>query len=151
MNPKRILLASHGSEGAKAAEAMALSLCRAGTSLYHLYVVPDFWKGMIGDDWLNSASTRATYGRYVESELGKELDSCLKRVATKARKRRARYTPVVAQGKPAEVLAQAIKEAKPDLVVLGSLRPRNRQGLRSRMITDEVLKQLRVPFLVVPA
>jgi hypothetical protein len=45
MNPKNILCASHGTDGARAAEAAALELCGTGTALHHLIVVPDFWKG----------------------------------------------------------------------------------------------------------
>jgi len=47
LKPKRILLASHGTEGARAAEKMAFSLCQKQTALHHLVVVPDFWKGMM--------------------------------------------------------------------------------------------------------
>ena len=44
---------------------MALALAAPGARLSQLVVVPDFWKGMMGDDWLNNASTRDEYGRHV--------------------------------------------------------------------------------------
>lgn len=58
MNPKKILCASHGTEGARAAEDQALGFCHSDVTLHHLIVVPDFWKGMMGDDWLNNAATQ---------------------------------------------------------------------------------------------
>ncbi len=54
MTTNNILLASHGTEGAIAAEKMALSLCEKGARLHHLLVVPTLWEGMTGDDWLNA-------------------------------------------------------------------------------------------------
>jgi hypothetical protein len=57
MKPARaILLASHGTPGARAAEAAAFDLCAQEGRVHHLVVVPDFWKGMLGDDWLNNAA-----------------------------------------------------------------------------------------------
>ena len=69
-----ILLASHGTEGAMAAEKMALILCNKGAKLHHLIVVPTLWEGITGDDWLNNGSTRDTFRRYLETELGITAD-----------------------------------------------------------------------------
>ena len=74
MRPARaILLASHGTPGARAAERVALDLCAPGGRLHHLVVVPDFWKGMLGDDWLNNAAVHVRFGRYVENQLEREI------------------------------------------------------------------------------
>ncbi|MBI3917985.1 MAG: hypothetical protein HY322_13365 [Betaproteobacteria bacterium] len=48
LQPQRILLASHGTPGARAAESIALALAMPGATLFHLTVVPDFWRGMPG-------------------------------------------------------------------------------------------------------
>src|SRR3989344_8709381 len=100
LNPKHILLASHGTEGARAAEKLAYSFCGPGTTLHHLIVVPDFWKGMQGDDWLNNASTRATFGRYVESQLEQEIRVHIKRMQRETARRKIRYDYEIVQGKP---------------------------------------------------
>ena len=65
---------------ARAAERAALHLATAGATIYHLVVVPDLWKGMMGDDWLNNASTRDIYGRHVENQLAREIDVELARM-----------------------------------------------------------------------
>jgi hypothetical protein len=74
MRPARaILLASHGTPGARAAESSVLDLCAPDGRVHHLVVVPDFWKGMLGDDWLNNAAVHLRFGRYVEGQLEREI------------------------------------------------------------------------------
>ena len=150
LKAKRILLASHGTEGARAAEELALTLCPEGGALTHLIVVPDFWKGSMGDDWLNNASTRDVFGKYLESRLGQEVQENIERVEKQAEHYRLSYEPQVVVGKPPECLIDCLKANAVDLVVFGSPRPRGKQGLRSRMLTDAVLRAASVPVLVVP-
>lgn len=150
LKARKILLASHGTDGARAAERMALKLCGSGTTLRHLVVVPDFWKGMMGDDWLNNASTQAAFGRYVETRLEDEVRRHIAKVHRQAKKRRTRYLPTVVLGKPSDCLLKEVGRGKVDLVVLGSPRPRGKPGLRSRMLTDQLLKRLGTPVLVAP-
>lgn len=149
-NPKRILLASHGTLGARAAERLALSHCQRGTRLHHLIVVPEFWKGMMGDDWLNNASTRDTYGRYVEGELENEVRRHIASLQRQAAKRRIRYRPEVVFGKPEKCLQERLAQGRADIVVLGAPRPKGKSGLRSYMLTEKLLRTLRVPALIVP-
>jgi nucleotide-binding universal stress UspA family protein len=147
---KKILLASHGTDGARAAEKAALALAVKGGTIHHLVVVPDFWKGMQGDDWLNNASTRDIFKNYVESELEGEVMRDVKRVSQAAAKRGAKYRSHIVLGKPSEQLVQACARLKPQIVVTGSPRPKTAKGLRSRMLTDDVLREVDVPLFVAP-
>lgn len=147
---KNILLASHGTDGARAAEKMAYTLCQPGTTLHHLIVVPDFWKGTIGDDWLNNASTRDTFGKYLESQLEQELRAHIKRVSREAARRKIAYRYKMMQGKPTDCLARRSKNGKIDLVVMGSTRPKGETGLRSRMLIEKMFRMLNVPVLIAP-
>lgn len=147
---KQVLLASHGTPGARAAERAALALCGPKTTLHHLVVVPDFWKGMMGDDWLNSAATRDIYGRYVEAELEDEIRRHIAGLQRQAAKRRVRYRPEIVVGKPEDCLRARLKHGRIDMVVLGALRPKGKTGLRSRMLTEKLLRTLTVPVLIVP-
>lgn len=148
--PKHILLASHDSEGARAAEKLAFSLCAPGTTLHHLIVVPDLWKGMMGDDWLNNASTRAKFGRYVESQLEQEIRTHVQRLSRDTARRKIRYRYEIAQGKPTECLIERARKGPADLIVLGSRRPRGRSGLRSRMLDEALFRSLDIPVLIAP-
>jgi len=150
MTAKHILLASHGTEGAKAAEKMALSLCEEGATLHHLLVVPTLWQGMTGDDWLNNGSTRDRFCRYLESELGKEVDEHCERISAQAKAKSVTYSKELIVGEPDECLLNACKKQDFELVVMGSRRPKGKTGLRSRMSTEPLVRSLAVPLLIVP-
>ena len=146
----RLLLASHGTVGACAAETVALSLSTSGTDVIHLTVVPDFWRGMMGDDWLNNVATRDAYCKHVESQLAGEITQHQNALETRVRAAGASYSPRVVIGKPAECLLALAAEINPGLVIIGSPRPRGVSGLRSRMRMESLVSGLEAPLLVVP-
>ena len=145
-----ILIASHGTPGAQAAERAALAWCRAGGRLSHLVVVPDLWRGMMGDDWLNNASTRDTYGKYVESELQREIDGHVGRLRSQAVAAGIAYEFKVMLGKPTECLLEFSREVVPALVVVGAPRARGLPGLRSRMHPERLVVAMSAPLLIIP-
>ena len=146
-----VLLASHGTAGAVAAENVAFDLCeKQGARLHHFVVVPDFWKGMMGDDWLNNAVAQIRFGRYVESQLLREIVEHAQKLAGEAERRAIAFNHSFAHGKPAECLIEAARAGDYDLVVIGSPRPKGVPGYRSRMATEPLARGLRVPLLVVP-
>ncbi len=146
----QILLASHGTPGARAAETLALALCAPGATLHHLLVVPDLWKGMMGDDWLNNVRTRIAFGDYLEGQLGREVAVELQRVEHDAAGRGLRYRAEVRQGKPAECLIAFCREVECDVAVIGAPRPKGAQGLRSRLDLESAVRGLPIPLLVAP-
>ncbi|HWI14063.1 MAG TPA: universal stress protein [Burkholderiales bacterium] len=151
LDVRRILLASHGTAGALAADEAALGLCGgAGASLFHLTIVPDLWRGMMGDDWLNNAATRDVYCKHVESELGREIEAHRQALEPRAASHGVSYRSRVMLGKPAECLLAYAAEVSPDMVVIGSPRPRGTAGLRSRMDVEKLVAGLCVPLLIVP-
>lgn len=150
MNPKKILCASHGTPGARAAEAAALGLCGPGVALHHLIVVPDFWKGMMGDDWLNNAATQDRFGKYVEGQLEDEAAIVVERMGCETEERGAEFTYESHLGKPGECLLDACKRGDYELVIIGSPRPKGMDGLRSRMEPELLARELPVPLLIVP-
>ena len=148
---KTILLASHGTKGACAAEQLALAQCPKGGRLIHFLVVPDFWRGIMGDDWLNNASTQAEFEDYLESTIEVEIREHIHRVERAARKRGLRYSIEIVSGKPTDCLAARVKRAGIDLAILGSPRPKGKTGFRSRMLTDELLRKAKkTPILIAP-
>lgn len=150
MSFRHILLASHDTPGARAAERLALSILTSGGHLRQLYVVPDLWKGMLGDDWLNNAATQDRFGRYLEQELEEESRRARKRLEAEAHQRGLEYSFVRVLGKPAESLLAQAQEQTPDLVVIGAPRPKGIPGLRSRMDLKILLPALRLPLLIAP-
>jgi len=146
----RVLIASHGTPGARAAERAALELATPEATIFHLVVVPDFWKGMMGDDWLNNASTRAAYGRHVESQLAREIEEHRLALEREVRAGGRRYEMKVVLGKPDAALIDYAAAVRPDLVVIGAPRPPGAPGLRSRMRTEKLAGALDAPLLVIP-
>jgi nucleotide-binding universal stress UspA family protein len=145
-----ILLASHDTPGARAAEHAAFGLCSTHGRLSHLIVVPDLWRGMMGDDWLNNAATRDVYGKYVENQLQREIQSHIDRMRPAALARGLAYEFMVMLGKPTECLLAYSREIAPALVVIGAPRPKGQVGLRSRMHPERLAVALSAPLLVIP-
>ena len=150
MKTGKILLASHGTQGSKAAVRAALSLGENGTVIHHLVVVPTLWQGMTGDDWLNNGSTRDRYRRYLESELGREVDEHCNEVQRQAEANGFTYQKEIVLGEPEQCLIDCNNEQACDLIIIGSPRPKGVSGLRSRMHTEPLVKSLTVPLLVIP-
>lgn len=151
MNYTKILLASHNTPGARAAERAALAIAAdSGATIDHLVVVPDLWKGMTGDDWLNNAATQQQYGSYVEAELQRELQEHSRQLEQQVTARGVDYHCRVEQGEPDRVVAAIIADGDYDLVVMGGRRPKGVDGLRSRMLTERLHQLHHAPLLVIP-
>jgi nucleotide-binding universal stress UspA family protein len=151
MKISQILLASHGTPGARAAETAALDLAAEnGASVHHLLVVPDFWKGMMGDDWLNNAVTQARFGDYVENQLAAEAATEIDRVEKMAQEKSITYSCDYKLGKPAETLLEECAAGDFDVVVIGSPRPKGTPGYRSRMILEKLVRELSVRLFIIP-
>ncbi len=151
MKINKLILASHGTSGARAAEDVALELCMENAAaLHHLFVVPDLWKGMMGDDWLNNAVTRARFGDYLENQLVREAADEVRRLAQRAKELGIPYSDEVRLGKPAACLLAACQTGGYDLAVIGSPRPKGSLGLRSRMDLELLARSLTTRLMTVP-
>ncbi len=151
MKVKKIILASHGTDGARAAEQAAIDFCvEKGASLHQLLVVPDFWKGMMGDDWLNNAVTQIRFGDYVESQLARDAAVELERMTQACDEAGISYSNAVRLGKPAICLIDSAGLDDFGLAVIGSPRPKGVEGYRSRMDLELLARSLTIPLMVVP-
>ncbi|OQX08360.1 MAG: hypothetical protein BWK76_23680 [Desulfobulbaceae bacterium A2] len=147
--PHTLLLAFHGTEGARRAIDLALVLAEAKvTHIVHLLVVPDFWDGMQGDDWLNNSSTRDTFARHLENMLDQDSRALIQEVQASCSEHGLTCEAVLRYGDPAECLLEAVAKQAVELVVIGPPRPKGTQGLRSRMNMDKLARGLNVPLLV---
>ena len=104
----------------------------------------------MGDDWLNNASTRAAYGRHVESQLAREIEEHRLALEREVRAGGRRYEMKVVLGKPDAALIDYSAAVRPDLVVIGSPRPPGVPGLRSRMRVEKLVGTLDVALVVIP-
>ncbi|RLJ68042.1 universal stress protein [Sulfurisoma sediminicola] len=149
--PLKLLLCHHGTAGANRAEALAHELTVPGTTMIvHCLVVPELWAGMQGDDWLNNASTRDTFGSYVENMLENDARRELAGVAGRCKERGIAYEAVMRLGEPADVVLAVATETGADLVVIGPPRRKGEEGLRSRMDLEKLVRGLKCPLLIAP-
>jgi len=146
-----ILLASHNTCGATAAENLALEIAKQyQASIKHLIIVPEFWRWMTGDDWLNNARTQAEYGDYLESELEREIIDHIERLEKIMLADDIDYSYIVAKGPPDKVLIEKTNQGNYDLVIIGSSRPKGVDGLNSKLLTKSLPQQLQIPLLICP-
>jgi len=150
---RHILLASHGTNGAIAAENMAIQVCAPEGRIDHLIVVPEFWQNMTGDDWLNSGATRDQFRDYLQTGLGEEIDQQCARIQKKITDRKRTYTRIILFGNPEKALLHQASSTAYDLVVMGSPRKtgiKEKFSLRSTMFTPKLAQKLQTALLVVP-
>ena len=149
-NAKNILLASHGTIGAQAAEQIVLNTCHKNAHVTHLLVIPMFWKNILGDDWLNNDVTRNKFCSYLEEELENELNITVERVRSYFEDRHIINSSKILLGDPDQSLLETCKESFYDLVVMGTPRPKGVAGLFSRMSTSLLTRKLPTPRFIAP-
>ncbi len=149
--PLKLLLCHHGTAGAQSRRDFALEVAVPGaTTIVHCLVVPELWAGMQGDDWLNNASTRDAFGRYVENMLENDARRELAGVEARCQERGIAYEAVMRLGEPADVVLAVAAEIGADLVVIGPPRRKGEEGLRSRMDLEKLVRGLKCPLLIAP-
>lgn len=121
------------------------------TLIVHLLVVPDLWDGMQGDDWLNNASTRDTFGRYVEGLLEKDAADQLRALEARCQERQLAYKSIVRVGDPTECIIEAAAQEGATLVVVGPPRPKGMLGIRSGIALEPLVRKLKIPLLIANA
>ncbi|HET9700780.1 MAG TPA: universal stress protein [Burkholderiales bacterium] len=152
LRPRVLLLAHHGTAGARRAERLAFAVAAPGeTRIVQLLVVPDFWGGMQGDDWLNNAWTRDAFARHVEGQLSADAMAEVGALAARCAEHGLACEALVRYGDPAQSLLEAAQVAGADLVVIGPPRPKGEPGYRSRMDLEKLVRGLSVPLLVAAA
>jgi nucleotide-binding universal stress UspA family protein len=143
-----VLLASHDTAGAQAAERAALDALAAGGSLHHLVIVPEFWQSITGDGWRIS-DTEHQFCDYSKARSSGNPPS-IGRVNPQARARGIRYSASSRHGRLEDCLNAATRQGEYDLVVIGAPRPKGQPGFRSRINLDKLARGLRVPLVVIP-
>ena len=131
----RILLASHGSRGAIAAEQAAIYACKHQDQIHHLYVVPSWWADMTGDDWLNNGVSRNRFRHYLENELSNDSQETISRIKRACANKHIEYSLSMIVGNSEKTLHQIASDCVYNHIFIGEMRPRHTSGLNDRMLT----------------
>lgn len=146
---KKILLATHGTDGARGAEAYAVELARAsGADIHALYVIHKGWGSLVGIEWLHSSEKRMDFYRYAESELFRRADEVLGAVRLAAAG--VGITTETRVGEPTAVIAETADEIGADLIVMGVSGGPRSEEYQARVPLKKLLRLAPCPVLLAP-
>lgn len=138
---KKILIATHGTEGAVEAEHCALDLARTpGTELHALYVIHKGWGSLVGIEWLHSSETRMEFFRYAETELYRMANEALGKFAQRAAACGLTVTTSVRVGDPGEVIVSESRDRGSDLIVIGDAGGGRSEEYKARISVGKLMK-----------
>ena len=146
---KHILLATHGTPGARKAETLAREWAdKYGAKVTILSIINEAWGDMTCDDWLNTSTTRNNFGSYVAGEIAKEIDGVWTRI-------REDFDGVEIDflskgGKLEDVLAEACEKVNPDVAIMGAWQKNQAPGFRDRLENKRLHPQMPCPLVVAP-
>lgn len=144
---KRILIATHGTEGAKRAESYAIELAGAfGAELHGLYVIHKDWSSLVGIEWLHSSERRMEFYRYAESQFNIRAEEVLRAFAKRAKGMEVATSVKV--GYPAEVIAEEAMNRHIDLIVVGGNSDVRSEEYKARISLKRLMKLAPCPVLV---
>ncbi len=144
---KRILVATHGTEGAKKAEAYAIGLAREfGSELHGLYVIHKGWSSLVGIEWLHPSRTRMEFYKYAETEFNRRAEEVLE--ALREHSTGIEVTISIRVGEPAEVIAEEARDKGIDLIVIGSSSNRRSEEYKAKVSLKKLVKFAPCPVLV---
>lgn len=148
---KRILIATHGTEGAKKAESYAIKLAGVlGAELHGLYVIHKGWGSLVGIEWLHSSEKRMEFYRYAESELYRMADVALTGFVQRAEAHGLNVKSSVRVGDPGDVIAEEAGALGADIVIIGSSNNNVRsEEYKARISLKRLMKLAPCPVLVV--
>ncbi len=137
----KILIATHGTEGAVEAEHYALDLAQTlGAKLHALYVIHKGWGTLVGIEWLHSSEKRMEFYRYAESELYRMADVALTNFAQRAVARGLSVTTSVRVGDLEEAIISESRAQGSDLIVLGNVGRARSEEYKAKVSLGKLMK-----------
>ncbi len=147
---KRILVATHGTEGAKKAERLALELASQNNAeLFVLYVINSNWSSITGIEWLNASHTRMEFYKHLEEDIYQKAEQTLKDINMMALENQIKINNIISVGIPEKVICNECEKNQIQLLVLG----RKIKGKRADYIYTLQFKKIKdsisCPILIV--
>ena len=144
---KKILLATHGTEGAKKAEQYSYELAKVfGAKLHGLYVIHSGWGSLVGIEWLHSSHTRMEFYRYAEAQFNLRASEVLESFRKFAAD--IKVSTAVKVGEPTEIILEEAKAYHADLIVVGSVSSIRSEEYKARISMKKLLKFAPCPVLL---
>ena len=153
-----VLLCTHGTDGAKKAEAFVFKKLEADPDLKVtvLTVLDEDWRDMTGDDWLNSSKTHTTFLDHVENQMNEEIAEEWQRIK-KTYPAAERVDFLQRTGSITGTITKVAQKLGCDLIAIGPYRKRKKfsihttgMGLKARMKNQDLHPLLPCPLLIAP-
>lgn len=156
----KILLCTHGSEGAQKAEEYVFNSLlpkSPAAQLTILTIVDKDWSIMSSDDWLNTSTTRTQFKDYVDEQLTREIGADWERIKNKfPQAEQAKFIKVA--GGIEETIAEVAEKISSELVVIGAFNKKPKRifsvkmapGLAATLSNEKLHPLLPCPILTVP-
>jgi hypothetical protein len=149
---KRLLLCTHGTPGARLAEQYFFNRLWPGFSEADatvLTLINQDWSVMVGDDWLNSSSTRNAFRSHVDQQLAQEIEMDWKRIRNaypraSACNYKRLFGPIEA------TIVEAAQKLACDCIVIGPYQKKQGKGFKARIQNKILHPMLTVPLIVAP-
>lgn len=146
---KHILLATHGTPGARKAEALAKAWAdQYGARVTVLSIINEAWGDMTCDDWLNTSTTRNNFGSYVAGEIAKEIEGVWGRVREEFQGVEIDF--LSKGGALEDVLAEAAEKVSADVAIMGAWQKTQAPGFKDRFENKRLHPQMPCPLVVAP-
>ena len=147
---KKILVATHGTEGAKKAETCGIELSKTFcTELYGLYVIPSSWAEIAGIEWLHSSKVRMEFYKHMETELNRRAKEVIDEFTRKALNYQITVIPLVKVGKPELIIIDESKKNNIDLLILGRRIKSKSEEYKYTISFKKLEKTLTCPILLI--
>jgi len=144
---KRILIATHGTEGAKKAESYAIGLAREfGAEIHGLYVIHKDLGCLVGIEWLHNSHVRMEFYRHAESEFNRRAEEVLE--AFRERATGIEVTPAIRVGDPVEVIADEARNKGADLIIIGGSSNGRSEEYKAKVSLKKLSKIAPCPVLI---
>ncbi len=153
-----LLLCTHGTDGAKKAEAFVFAKLEADPKLKVtvLTVLDEDWREMTGDDWLNSSKTHTTFLDHVENQMNEEIAEEWQRITT-SHPVAEKATFLQKTGYIAEAITKTATSIDCDLIVIGPWCKSKKfsihstgMGLKATLKNKDLHPLLPCPLLIAP-
>ncbi|WP_319467335.1 universal stress protein [uncultured Pseudodesulfovibrio sp.] len=146
---KHILLATHGTPGARKAEALARQWAdNYGAKVTVLSIINEAWGDMTCDDWLNTSTTRNRFGKYVAGEIASEIQAVWDRVKNDFNELETDF--ITESGTLDSALVSAVGKVNPDVVIMGAWQKVQAPGFKDRFQNKVLHPQIQCPLVVAP-
>ncbi len=147
---KKILIATHGTTGAKKAEQLAIEIAsQHGSELFAMYVINSNWSSLTGIEWLNASHTRMKFYNHMEKDFYQKAKQVLEDINRAASQKQVKINNIISVGIPEEAIIEECAKNHIELLVLGRGVKGERAEYKYTLQLNKIKNKASCPILLV--